>query len=112
MKEAVVSARTRKDEPAYKRIQTAIRERIDSGELKPGDVVYSERELAKIRGVSLMTARHALAGLAYEGIVERRHGAALLLHRRRFTSTNCSATRSKWRVWVWCPVLGLSPQAS
>lgn len=75
MKEAVVSARTRKDEPAYKRIQTAIRERIDSGELKPGDVVCSERELAKIHGVSLMTARHALAGLAYEGIVERRHGA-------------------------------------
>ena len=75
MKEAVVSARTRTDEPAYRRIQTAIRERIDSGELKPGDVVCSERELAKIHGVSLMTARHALAGLAYEGIVERRHGA-------------------------------------
>ncbi|HEX4320439.1 MAG TPA: GntR family transcriptional regulator [Acidobacteriaceae bacterium] len=75
MKEAVVSTRIRKDEPAYKRIQTAIRERIDSGELKPGDVVYSERELARIHGVSLMTARHALAGLAYEGIVERRHGA-------------------------------------
>ena len=74
MKEAVVSGRTRKDEPAYKRIQTAICERIDSGELKPGDVVYSERELSKIHGVSLMTARHALAGLAQEGIVERRHG--------------------------------------
>lgn len=75
MQEAVVSARTRKDEPAYKRIQTAIRERIDSGELKPGDVVYSERELARIHGVSPMTARHALACLAHEGVVERRGGA-------------------------------------
>ncbi|MGA9672855.1 MAG: GntR family transcriptional regulator [Terracidiphilus sp.] len=73
--EAVASTGTRKNEPAYKKIQTAIRGRIDSGELKPGDVVYSERELARIHCVSLMTARHALAGLAQEGIVERRHGA-------------------------------------
>ncbi len=62
-------------EPAYRRIQNAIRQRIDSGRLKPGDVVDSERELAKAHGVSLMTARHALADLAREGVVERRHGA-------------------------------------
>jgi GntR family transcriptional regulator len=62
-------------EPAYKRIQNAIRQRIESGRLKPGDVVDSERELAKSHSVSLMTARHALAELAREGVVERRHGA-------------------------------------
>src|SRR5256885_8787804 len=61
--------------PAYQRIQGAIRERIDAGELKPGDAVTSERELAKIHGVSLMTARHALAGLEREGMVERRRGS-------------------------------------
>lgn len=61
--------------PAYQRIQAAIRERIDAGELRPGDAVNSERELAKIHRVSLMTARHALAGLEREGIVERRRGA-------------------------------------
>jgi GntR family transcriptional regulator len=75
MSAAVTTIRTQKDEPAYKRIQNAIRQRIDSGELKPGDVVDSERELARIHGVSLMTARHALADLAQEGMVERRHGA-------------------------------------
>jgi GntR family transcriptional regulator len=75
MNSAVTIVNTRKDEPAYKRIQTAIRQRIDAGELKPGDVVDSERELARIHSVSLMTARHALADLAQEGIVERRHGA-------------------------------------
>jgi GntR family transcriptional regulator len=64
-----------KEEPAYKKIQSAIRQRIQMGRLRPGDVVDSERELAKIHGVSLMTARHALADLAREGIVERRHGA-------------------------------------
>ena len=57
------------------RIQNAIRKRIDAAELNPGDPVASERELAKTHKVSLMTARHALAGLEREGIVERRRGA-------------------------------------
>ena len=61
--------------PAYKRIQGSIRKRIESTELRPGDAVASERELAKIHKVSLMTARHALAGLEREGVVERRRGA-------------------------------------
>ncbi len=61
--------------PAYQRIQAAIRQRIEAGHLKPGDAVTSERELAKAHQVSLMTARHALAGLEREGIVERRRGA-------------------------------------
>jgi GntR family transcriptional regulator len=73
--EALMTQRNGKEEPAYRRIQSAIRERIDSGRLKPGDVVDSERELARMHGVSLMTARHALADLAQEGVVERRHGA-------------------------------------
>jgi len=61
--------------PAYKRIQSAILKRIERGHLKPGDVVDSERELAKIHHVSLMTARHALAVLEREGMVERRRGS-------------------------------------
>jgi GntR family transcriptional regulator len=61
--------------PAYKRIQGAILKRLESGQLKPGDTVNSERELAKIHRVSLMTARHALAGLEREGMVVRRRGA-------------------------------------
>ncbi len=61
--------------PAYKRIQGTIVKLLKSGQLKPGDIVDSERELAKIHGVSLMTARHALAGLEREGVVVRRRGA-------------------------------------
>ena len=60
--------------PAYQRIQLAIRRRIDSGHLRPGDPVSSERDLAKLHEVSLMTARHALASLEREGVVERRRG--------------------------------------
>lgn len=61
--------------PAYKKIQNAILSRIEAGDLKQGDLVESERELARKHKVSLMTARHSLAGLAREGILERRHGS-------------------------------------
>src|ERR1700747_206554 len=65
----------RNGQPTYKRIQNVIRRRIETGQTSPGDVVDSERDLAKLHRVSLMTARHALADLAREGIVERRRGA-------------------------------------
>jgi GntR family transcriptional regulator len=60
--------------PAYQRIQSVIRKRIEAGQLRPGDAVSSERDLARLHQVSLMTARHALAFLEREGLVERRRG--------------------------------------
>ena len=68
--------RTRRNAtPAYQRIQQAVLRQIESGQLKPGDTVNSERELARIHGVSLMTARHGLSALEREGVVVRRRGA-------------------------------------
>jgi GntR family transcriptional regulator len=61
--------------PAYKLIQRAITQRIESGELKPGDRIDSERELARIHGVSLMTARHALQQLERDFVVTRHVGS-------------------------------------
>jgi GntR family transcriptional regulator len=61
--------------PAYRQIQSTIVKRVERGLLKPGDLVDSERELARIHGVSLMTARHALIALEREGLVVRRRGA-------------------------------------
>ena len=40
--------------PAYQQIQGTIVKRLELGLLKPGDLVDSERELARIHGVSLM----------------------------------------------------------
>jgi GntR family transcriptional regulator len=65
----------RNEEPIYRQIQSAIRRRIDSGLLRPGNPIPSERELARLHKVSLMTARHALSEMAKDGIVERRPGA-------------------------------------
>src|ERR1035437_9949602 len=67
--------KTEPDAPAYRRIQYALRKRIEAGELQPGDAVPSERELARSHEVSLMTARHALAELEHDGLVDRRRGA-------------------------------------
>jgi len=61
--------------PAYRRIQSEIQALIESGELKAGDTVRSERGLARTHGVSLMTARHALRELELDGLVERHRGS-------------------------------------
>jgi len=66
--------KSRNGVPAYQRIQGAIRRDIESGGLLPGDPVPSERKLARLHDVSLMTARHALATLEQGGVVERRRG--------------------------------------
>src|SRR6516225_6168431 len=84
-------AKARLGLPAYQRIQLTIRKRIDAGQLRPGDAVSSERDLAKLHQVSLMTARHALATLEREGLVERRRGigtfvAAPKIHFNRLMS--------------------------
>src|SRR5208282_6133669 len=70
-----MAQRRRNGLPAYQKIQRALRQRIEAKQMKPGDAVSSERELARIHGVSLMTARHALTGLEREGVVVRRRGA-------------------------------------
>jgi GntR family transcriptional regulator len=86
--------------PAYQRIQGTILRRIEAGHLRPGDAVDSERDLARIHQVSLMTARHALATLEHEGIVERRRGigtfvAAPKIHFNKLMSyTEQMASRS------------------
>src|ERR1700737_5247777 len=68
------NAKNNNDVPAYQRIQSGIRKRIEAGLLRSGDPVTSERDLAKLHQVSLMTARHALASLERDGVVERRRG--------------------------------------
>jgi GntR family transcriptional regulator len=86
-----MSAKNNNGLPAYQRIQSEIRKRIEAGQLRSGDAVTSERELAKLHQVSLMTARHALASLEREGVVERRRGigtfvAAPKIHFNRLMS--------------------------
>ncbi len=60
--------------PIYFRIQEAIRKRITGRELRPGDRLPSETELAGEYRTTRVTVRHALSRLAYEGLIERQAG--------------------------------------
>ena len=70
--------KSRKDEtpPAAAKLVVAyVRQLIESGELKAGDRLPPERELARLVGVSRPTVRTGLQSLATVGVVDSRRGA-------------------------------------
>lgn len=64
----------RRLKPSYKQIEDAIRDRIFSGELAPGDQLPSERELEKEFNFSRITISKGLANLVLEGHLTHRQG--------------------------------------
>lgn len=58
----------------FAKIKAIITEQIETGEIRPGDQVASENELAQRYQVSRMTARRALTELVDEGILMRTQG--------------------------------------
>lgn len=61
--------------PHYIRIKSDIIQKISSGELRKGDRLPAERELAKQFGVSRITVVGALKALVEDGIVEKIRGS-------------------------------------
>jgi len=60
--------------PLYVQIAESLLERIESGELKPGERLPPERELSQSLGVNRMTLRQALHNLQAQGLLVRRQG--------------------------------------
>jgi len=60
--------------PRYHQIAQALRDRIRSGDIAPGERLDNQRRLAEDFGVTLMTLRQALEVLEREGLIMRRHG--------------------------------------
>jgi len=60
--------------PLYYQLKEIFREKIDTGELKPGDLVPSERELSEKYTISRPTIRQALKELVNEGLLRREKG--------------------------------------
>jgi len=58
----------------YQEVQDRLLHRINSGEIRPGDQLPSERELMEFYGVGRVAVREALQELARSGIVEISHG--------------------------------------
>jgi len=66
-------------EPPSLRVAAAIRHRITSGALGPGDRVPSTRQLVRDFGVAMATATRALALLRDEGLVVSRPGSGTVV---------------------------------
>lgn len=90
-------------------IAEALRAKIYSRELPPGERIPSENDIAKEYGVSADTARKALAELAHEGLTEASQGKATVVrafrpvHRRsieRLASGVWGRGKSIWDVDV------------
>ena len=55
--------------PPYRRVAAVLRERIEAGELLPGDQVPSITRLSEEFGISRGTARRVLVTLRDEGVI-------------------------------------------
>ncbi len=81
--------------PYYFQIEEWIRERIRSGELRPGDLIENEISLAKALGVSRITVRQALDNLAAQGLVVRKRAlGTFVAHPRKSFVLNRFQLRS------------------
>lgn len=71
--------------PRYHQLKEILRERIRSGEWKPGDLIPSERELSETYDISRMTARQAITELVNEGVFFREQGRGTFVAQNKIT---------------------------
>lgn len=72
-----------RDAPPSRRIADELRRAILDGELAPGAMLPSERELARAHGTARNTARAAIGILQADGLVEAEHGRGVFVRERR-----------------------------
>jgi GntR family transcriptional repressor for pyruvate dehydrogenase complex len=75
--ERTISRRRR--QPSTDQVVTHVRNLINSGNLRPGDRLPAERDLAVQIGVSRPTVRAGLRALAAMGVVQSRHGSGTFI---------------------------------
>lgn len=73
--------------PIYRRLLAGLKAEIDRGELRPGDVLPPEVEIAKRHGISRHTVRQAIVELAREGWLKRERGRGTYVQPRPYTQT-------------------------
>jgi GntR family transcriptional regulator len=70
--------------PLYFQLIEMIRKDIETGILKPGDAIPSERELSEKFLISRPTVRQAIKELVYEGLLYREKGKGTFVSRPKF----------------------------
>ncbi len=66
--------------PVYVQVAQGLASRIEGGALEGGTALPAERDLASALGVSRVTVRQALALLAQQGLLTRRHGSGTFVN--------------------------------
>lgn len=66
---------TETDTPLYARLKTLVCGAVASGNLKAGDAIPSERDVAEMLEISRVTVRKAFTELVAEGLLVRRRGS-------------------------------------
>jgi GntR family transcriptional regulator len=61
--------------PLYARVKRLVQDAISSGELRQGDSVPSERDVADMLGISRVTVRKAFSDLVSQGVLVQRRGS-------------------------------------
>jgi len=69
--------------PLYFQLKEIFHDKIESEELKEGDMIPSENELQQIYGVSRATVRKAIELLVYEGLLDKKKGRGTFVKRRK-----------------------------
>lgn len=69
--------------PIFKQIAVQFRQQIEKGELRFGDVIPGERELAESLNISRMTLRAAIDELVDEGLLVRQRGRGTVVSQVR-----------------------------
>ncbi len=69
--------------PLYFQLRSLLLEQIESGSLKPGDTIPTERELIDRFGVSRITVRQAVNSLMSDGLLYRQRGLGTFVRSNR-----------------------------
>lgn len=70
--------------PFHHQVKESLKRQVLSSELKPGDKLPSEFEIAETLGLSRNTVRQAILALVNEGLLYRKQGKGTFVSRERF----------------------------
>ena len=105
-------------QPAYRRVSTAIEEKILRRALRPGDSLPTESELARQFGVNRSTVREALRRLESVGLIDRVNGGKRMLVIRPGSAATASRVTQALAldevtfVELWEAMLAIAPRTA
>ncbi len=97
--------------PKYYQLQERIYDLIKNGNMKVGDKLPGERELARQFNVAHMTARHAVQSLVNTGVLHKQHGkGTFVANLKKLSTSEIEGKAVSKTVTVVLPAVPKSPK--